>query len=44
MAAQAGAQDDIAQAVLGALEAAVEAGGVDGARRWVPELVELWGG
>ena len=43
MAAQAGAQDDIAQAVLGALEAAVEAGGVDGARRWVPELVELWG-
>lgn len=44
MAAQAGAQDDIAQAVLGALEAVVEAGGVDGARRWVPELVELWGG
>jgi 3-hydroxyisobutyrate dehydrogenase-like beta-hydroxyacid dehydrogenase len=44
MAAQAGAQDDIAQAVLGALEAAVEAGSVDGARRWVPELVELWGG
>ncbi len=44
MAEQAGAQDDIAQAVLGALEAAVEAGGVDGARRWVPELVELWGG
>ena len=44
MAAGAGAQADIAQAVLGALQAAVQAAGPEGGQRWVPELVELWGG
>ena len=43
MAAAAGASRGIAQAVLGALEGAVEAGGPEGARRWVPELVRIWG-
>ena len=38
-----GASRGIAQAVLGALEGAVEAGGPEGARRWVPELVRIWG-
>jgi 3-hydroxyisobutyrate dehydrogenase-like beta-hydroxyacid dehydrogenase len=44
MAAGAGAQADIAQAVLGALQAAVQTAGPEGGQRWVPELVALWGG
>jgi 3-hydroxyisobutyrate dehydrogenase-like beta-hydroxyacid dehydrogenase len=43
MASAGGAQLGIAEAVLGALQAASRADGPEGAARWVPELVEIWG-
>jgi len=43
MAAAAGAQRGVAEAVLAALKGAVEAGGPQGGQRWVPEIVGLWG-
>jgi len=43
MAAAAGAQRGVAEAVLAALKGAVEAGGPQGGQKWVPEIVGLWG-
>ena len=43
MAAAAGAQRQVAEAVLAALKGAVEAGGAQGGEKWVPEIVGVWG-
>jgi 3-hydroxyisobutyrate dehydrogenase-like beta-hydroxyacid dehydrogenase len=43
MASAGGAQLGIAEAVLGALQAACREEGPEGAARWVPELVDIWG-
>ncbi|MFM7533795.1 MAG: NAD(P)-dependent oxidoreductase [Rubrivivax sp.] len=43
MAQGAGAAREVAEAVLAALQAAADAAGPEGGRRWVPELVEIWG-
>ena len=43
MAATAGAQRGVAEAVLAALQGAVQAAGPDGGQKWVPEVVGVWG-
>lgn len=43
MAAAAGAQREVADAVLAALKGAVEGLGPQGGHKWVPEVVEVWG-